>query len=137
MTNKNIPHSETMILQTFKDIDQGISPTAIFSNADVVMVNKDYYYDAMDSRPVLEALDEYRKELGVVEMTIQNLISSHRFLRSEASEDRKSKQDGWNTGFEVGKKLAYEEVKNNQFINVDDLRKMTLEEIMERIGYVE
>jgi hypothetical protein len=137
MTNKNIPHSETMILQTFKEIDQGISPTAIFSNADVVMVSKEYYYDAMDSRPVLEALDEYRKELGVREMTIQSLIASHRFLRGQNIEVQTAKNEAWRESYEVGKKLAYDDAMKNQFINVDDLRNMTLEEIMERIGYVE
>lgn len=73
-------------------------------------------------------LDRYAQELGV-SLTMDILINSHRTLRNELKKPRKE----WREELERAKQLAYSTAIENTWIKIDDLRKMTVEELVNKL----
>lgn len=79
-------------------------------------------------------LKNYGKELGVLsDITLENLIDSHRKLRLLAIELNESKQNVLEQEREKAEKYFHETLKNTNYIKLEDLSKMTLGEIAEKI----
>jgi flagellar biosynthesis/type III secretory pathway protein FliH len=81
-----------------------------------------------------ELLEAYNKELEMTfPMTLKDLIDSHRFLRSLNQQFQpqwlKALEDGRQRGFAEGKTQALEQ----DYLSIDSLRSMTLEEVSNRI----
>jgi flagellar biosynthesis/type III secretory pathway protein FliH len=78
-----------------------------------------------------EKIKQYGKTILYRDLTVEQLIASHSYLRElnkRSIEDyRKSGEDG----YEQGRKQGYEEVTNNEYIAVSKLRSMTIGELAE------
>lgn len=80
-------------------------------------------------------LNEYSKEIGLYEeMTLEDLISSHRKLRARSMQRHEEWLDELAKGREIGKQQGLEQVTFGDFIAKDKLKQMTLKEICEYIG---
>ena len=73
-------------------------------------------------------LDRYAQELGV-SLTMDILINYHRTLRNELKKPRKEGREE----LERAKQLAYSTAIENTWIKIDDLRKMTVEELVNKL----
>lgn len=88
-----------------------------------------------------QLLEEYNKEIHGQyaylakkgEMTVARLIQSHRDLREWNKKWNKEYLDAQKEGYDYGYKLGMERVEENT-ITLDELRKMTIQELANFIG---
>jgi hypothetical protein len=87
-----------------------------------------------------QLLEEYTKEMygnnyysSIDNMTVDELIESHRYLRNLNIEWNGAFLEAQKEGYDFGYKNGLENVQKNT-IMLEDLRKMTLQEIANLIG---
>lgn len=82
----------------------------------------------------MNELEQYSKQLGLSEpMTLAQLIESHQHLRDECIRMRKESDAAWSDARHRGY-LAGVAHNTSQHIRIEQLRTMTLDEILELIG---
>jgi hypothetical protein len=81
----------------------------------------------------LSKVDEYGKEFGLPGITLDQLISSHRYLRERNKLSSEEYQKEMKAGYDYGIKIA-EQRMTEDTIKREDLGKMTLQEIANFIG---
>ncbi len=82
-----------------------------------------------------QKLNAYSKELGLIEpWTIDDLINSHRDLRKDAIDHYKKSNESYYKAQEDYKKRYEELYRKQEYLKVEELKQMTLLEIVELIG---
>lgn len=88
--------------------------------------------DSAKYEVVLEKMKKYSEEIGLREvMTLDEMIDSHRSQRELVKESLRLSQDAYREYYGKWKSMMEE---NHEFVKIDDLKKMTLSEIIEFIG---
>ncbi len=72
-------------------------------------------------------LEEYGKELGLKGISLEELIRSHRALRNMSKVFNDERRNAINKAYED----AYNKALNNMWVKLDDLRKMSVQEMLE------
>jgi len=81
-----------------------------------------------------QLLADYSNSLNLINvLTTEQLIESHRYLRSLNVDGSKLRSQLINEAVEVARVSAHEEVLKGEYIKVSDLAKMTIGEISELI----
>lgn len=84
--------------------------------------------------PDEQLLADYSHSLNLVgSLTVEQLISSHRYLRSLNVDEHSLRNKRINEAVEAAKSAAYEQVLKGEYVKVSDLAKMTIGEISELI----
>lgn len=77
--------------------------------------------------------DDYYKDDGDLRTELKDLIDSHRELRIQNMKNHKQLNDELQKAREFGYKQGYEMVTKGEYIKVEDLKKMTVQEILDFI----
>lgn len=81
-----------------------------------------------------EQLIGYSKDMGLSHMlTLENLIESHKLLRAYRMEFEGSLQQARKEAYDKSFEFHTESFKGRDMVDIDELREMTLDEIIERI----
>lgn len=81
----------------------------------------------------MEALKKYADELGVMSLTLESLIASHRSLRTMAMQTNEERRAEMQRARDIATQQANERVMHGEYISVEKLRTMTIKEITELI----
>mgnify|MGYP003448230842 FL=1 len=85
-----------------------------------------------------QLLADYGQSLDLkMPLTVEALITSHRYLRSLNVDEGSLRNKRINEAVAVAKAAAYEHVLKGEYIKVSDLAKMTMGEISELIENVQ
>lgn len=86
-------------------------------------------YDIYERNMDTKLLEEYGKEISPFgTLTLEQLINSHKYLRSVVMKENKDRQDVINRGIETGVKLAL----NYNYIDIRTFFNMPLREIIDK-----
>jgi len=83
-----------------------------------------------------KVLRDYSQEVygeSCYQMSVQSLVDSHRLLRSHRIEFEGSIREARKEAYAKSFKFHTESFKGKDMIDIDELRQMTLDEIIERI----
>jgi len=64
-------------------------------------------------------------------LTLEQLIESHRYLRSLNLDNREVRNKIFEEARVIGRKEGYDEVTNGEYVATEKLRKMTVNELIE------
>lgn len=78
-------------------------------------------------------VEAYGEEIGLLGISLDQIIDSHRTLRSKNRERQSGYQEGLEAGYNAGMNQARREVQEGT-VFLEDLRNMTLQEVANFIG---
>jgi len=69
---------------------------------------------------------EYGQSLGLTCLSVDDLIDSHKALRSSAMKDQKE----WHDALAESRQRAYQQVLDSTWIRIEDLKRMSVSELV-------
>lgn len=104
-----------------------------------VINKKVSHMEALEKLPYIEEkIDYVAKQIGLshdstgIFMTLDRILATYLDLRNEIAEFRKQETDHWNEAYK-GAKEYFLATQGDYFVSYEDLSKMTLQEICEKL----
>jgi len=79
----------------------------------------------------IHQLKKYAEEIGILELTLKDLIESHKHLKSELASYRAMNKESWQKAYDDA--LRYCKENPEDYISVNDLKTFSIIELAERL----